>query len=338
MALHLGCSSFTWETEDGKHLLGRTYDQFGDLSGNRIVVVPEGFPVQLEVDRGLENPVPGRYGFCGMAVLGLDTPIMVDGINEQGLMGALLHYPEYAVYDTRKEAGSMDIHPGFLLTYLLSQCQGVEEVVQAMARINLTGELIFGQPMPVHYILSDRTGEAVILEPDAGGLRVHRKTIGVLTNSPDFGWHRTNLRNYTGVTNRPKEPQKIGDYEIREFGERLGGCFGLPGNYSSPSRFVRVAFLKEFAVKGRDEVDGVSRMFRVFASVDIPEGILRAEGETPSYEQTLCTSVACAESRTYYWSTAGNRRICALRLDRNQAGPGIVTIDLETDQDIEYVM
>ena len=42
--MNFGCSSFSWETADGRHLLGRTYDQFGDLKANRVLAVPAGIP------------------------------------------------------------------------------------------------------------------------------------------------------------------------------------------------------------------------------------------------------------------------------------------------------
>ena len=77
--------------------------------------------------------------------------------------------------------------------------------------------------------------------------------------------------------------------------------------------------MKHYAVKGRDELDGVGRMFHAFAPVDIPEGLLSAAGEEERYEQSLCTSVLCAESRTYYFTTPTNRRIRALCLDRETA-------------------
>ena len=245
--------------------MGRTYDQFGDLRANRVISVPEEFRCAARLTAEGES-VPGRYRYTGMAVLGFGEPILVDGVNRAGLMGALLHYPEYAVYAGTAAAGTTAVHPGRLLAWLLSGCGSVMEAVDALSKITLIDEPVQGKPLAAHYLLSDRTGEAVILEPDAGGLRIHRQTIGVLTNSPDYIWHRTNLRAYVGVTNLPKAPQTVAGHEIREFGERLGGGFGLPGDYSSPSRFVRMAFLKEFAVRGQDEIDGVSRMFRAFAA------------------------------------------------------------------------
>ena len=331
--MEFACSSFSWETKDGRHLLGRTYDQFGDLAANRVIGVPPGAGCSPSLHPEGEAP-SGRYAYTGMAVLGFGEPILVEGVKAAGLMGALLHYPEYAVYPKKAEPEKTAVHPGRLLAWLLCRCAGVREAVEAMNAITLVDEPIQGKPLPAHYILSDKTGETLVIEPDAGGVRIHRNTIGVLTNSPDYRWHRTNLRNFVGVTNLPKAPRTIAGHEIREFGERLGGGTGLPGDYSSPSRFVRMAFMKEYAVRGENEVDGVSRMFRTFAMVDIPEGLAKGDPDYEVYEQTLCTSVLCAESGLYYFAPAQNRRISAVRLP--ERGNGAQYFDLGDSQDIDW--
>ncbi|MCI9120036.1 MAG: linear amide C-N hydrolase [Oscillibacter sp.] len=328
--MNIGCSSFSWETLDGKHLLGRTYDQFGDLTANRILAVPQGLPCAPGLQPDPHAPW-GRYAYSGMAVLGFGEPILVDGVNSAGLMGALLHFPEYAAYGGDAGPGKVPVHPGRLLAWLLGQCAGVEEAVDALSRLTLTSELVQGKPLPAHYLLSGSSGEAVVIEPSPEGLHIYRDTIGVLTNSPDYLWHRTHLRAFVGVSNLPNAPQEIAGHTIREFGERLGGGFGLPGDYSSPSRFVRLAFLKQFAVKGANELDGVSRMFRAFAPVDIPEGL--AKGGPEDYEQTLCTSVMCAESGMYYFAPAQNRRISAVRLAE---GGEMLAFPLGRTQDVDY--
>lgn len=331
--MNLGCSSFTWETENGCHLMGRTYDQFGDLRANRVIGVPKGAPCGVGVGADDERLI-NRYSYTGMAVLGFGEPILVDGVNSEGLMGALLHYPEYAVYKEQAAPGNTAVHPGRLLAWLLGQCADIEEAAAAMSAVTLVDEPIQGKHLSAHYMLSDRSGEAIIMEPDAEGLRIHRQSIGVLTNSPDYLWHRTNLRMYVGVTNLPKPPQTIAGHEIQEFGERMGRGFGLPGDYSSPSRFVRLAFMKEFSVWGKDETDGVSRMFRAFAAVDIPEGLGKADPDYEVYEQTLCTSVMCAESGIYYFAPAENRRISAIR--PISGDEGIQYFELGNIQDIDY--
>lgn len=335
--MEYGCSSFTWITEDNKHLLGRTYDYFGNLDANKIIIVPRHHRLKLEVREESNGFAKGNYCFVGMGILGLQTPIMVDGINEKGLMGALLNYPGCAVNDTQRSEENINIYPGFFVTYTLSQCSSLEEVVSLVSCINLTNEKAFGQSMQVHYIFSDTTGEAVIIEPDENGITIHRATIGVMANSPDYMWHKTNLRNYVEVSNVSKGVQKIGNYKVKEFGLHSGGGFGLPSGYASPARFVRVAYFKEFATKGKDEIDGITKMFRNFATVDIPEGILKESHDVCDYEQTLCISGMCGESMTYYFSTYINRRISAIKLENELANTDIKYIDLPKKQDINYL-
>ena len=92
--------------------------------------------------------------------------------------------------------------------------------------------------------------------------------------------------------------------------------------------------MKEFAVRGKDELDGVSRMFRAFAPVDIPEGLAKADPNYEVYEQTLCTSVMCAESGVYYFAPPQNRRVSAVRLPIQ--GRETQYFDLGNSQDIDW--
>ncbi len=336
----MGCTCFTWETKDNMHLLGRTYDQCGNLKGNRIAVVPRNYPLKLEINEKYRDFVRSRYAFGGMAITGLASPVMVDGVNEMGVMGGLLNYPGYAAYDQVRDSRHMNIHPGFLTGYLLSQCASVEEAASLVLSLNLTGEKIFGCEMTVHYIFSDRTGETIIIEPDEGGLQIHRDTIGVMTNSPGYPWQHTNLCNYASVSNILDASHDFLDLKIQGVSISSGGGFGLPGDYSSPSRFVRMAVMKHYAVKGENEVDGISRMFNQFSAVNIPEGIvMRPEKDEAgdAYDQTLCISAMCAESGTYYFSTCKNRRINAVRLLGLEGNPDIRYFELPQNEDIAYL-
>ena len=308
--MEFGCSAFTWQTAAGDHLLGRTYDQFGDLNDNRILAAPPGTLCCARLrQKGEERPA--RYGYTGMAVLGYGAPIWVDGVNGAGLMGALLHYPEYARYPDRPAPGRTAVHPGRLLPWLLCQCASLREAVEALSRLTLVDEPIEGRPLAAHYLLSDRTGEAVVAEPDEGGLRIHRSTVGVLANSPDYLWQRTNLRNFTYVTNLPHPSRDFSGWEARPFGAGKGMLQGLPGDCGSPARFVRLAWAKAAAEPGGTELDGISRTFRILGTVAIPEGLARdAQGTS---HQTLCLSALCAESGVYYFSPAQNRRISAVQ-------------------------
>ena len=112
----------------------------------------------------------------------------------------------------------------------------------------------------------------IVVEPDRDGLKVYRNTIGVMTNSPGYSWHRLNLLNYAGIRDL--------DYDVLDLeSDRLNQCLfrqpaaqGLPGDWSSPSRFIRLAFLKKFCVKGRDESQGVANMLHLFQKRRLPSG------------------------------------------------------------------
>ena len=80
----------------------------------------------------------------------------------------------------------------------------------------------------------------MIVEPDEGGISVHRNTIGVMANAPGYDWQKTNLRNYVAVSNLDTPPVEILGETFSAFGVGTGGSFGLPGGYSSPARFARM--------------------------------------------------------------------------------------------------
>ena len=330
--MKFSCSSFSWETKDGKHLLGRTYDDYGDLSQNSIIVVNRNHVLNL-VCKG-ENIFETKYAFVGMGIKGLNHPIFVDGINEKGLMGALLRYPKFAKYDTQTQ-NNFDVNPAFFLSYTLGSCESIEEVCLKVKNLNLSGEGVFGNEIPVHFIFSDMTGESIIVEPDKSGITIHRNSIGVLANSPNYEWHEQNLRNYIGVTPSKISEQRFCDKDFDDFG--FSGL-DLPGGYSSVNRFSRVALLKNFALKGENEIDGITKMFHNFSSVDIPAGIVCKENnETINYQMTLCMSAMCSESTTYYFNLHSNRRICAVDLKKELNNTSMKIIDLPRDQDILFL-
>ncbi len=334
------CTSYSWSNQDGTlHFLGRTYDYFGTLEANRISIVPEGYDYALNPE-GTETATV-KHGFVAQSMLGLASPIIIDGMNEEGLMACLLNYPGYATYETNKKDGVTDIHPSFFLGYILGQCASVEEAAEAIENINLTDELIFGSEMRVHYIISDKTGEAMIVEPDKDGISVHRNTIGVMANSPNYEWQKTNLRNYVALSNVDTPPVEMLGEEFRAFGNGTGGSFGLPGGYSSPARFARMAFTKHFAPKGTDELDSVTRMFHNFAVVDIPEGLLRESADSDHYEQSLCITVMCAESGNYYFSPYTDRRINCVNVHnalKSVSGTDVSYIEIPSKQDVNYII
>ena len=162
-----------------------------------------------------------------------------------------------------------------------------------------------------------------------------------MANAPGYEWQKTNLKNYVSISNIDPPPRTIAGEQFTAFGSGTGGSFGLPGGYSSPARFVRMAFMKEFAPKGTDEMDSVTRMFNSFGVVYIPDGILRKSADSTDSEQTLCTSVMCSESLMYYFSPYTSRRVNAVSVPDaiKKAGEGnLMYIDIPAEQDVNRLI
>ena len=85
------------------------------------------------------------------------------------------------------------------------------------------------------------------------------------------------------------------------------GAIGLPGDLSSQSRFVRVAFVKMNALSGDSEGESVSQFFHILGSVDQQRGCCKL-GED-KYEITLYTSCCNADKGIYYYTTYDNHQI-----------------------------
>ncbi len=322
--MQAGCSAVSWETEDGKHLWGRNFDFNKIAADSKITYVPKDTEFYT-LGCGLEDTLDtntrqvSRYAALGMGTMILQsTPALYEGINEKGLAGGQLYYREFAVYPEEKDEGRLSVQPPFLVTYLLAVCAAVEDVVKELRKkIQLLGMPLLGTVPSIHWTFSDRTGESIVIEPDKDGLKIYRNTIGIMTNSPGYEWHRLNLLNYSHIRNLDYE-----DFELN--GEYFSQCFsgsgaaGIPGDWSSPSRFVRLAFLKDFCMKGKNEEEGVTNLFHIFASAAFPMGMVKVtdtgastelDREVLPYDYTVYTSLMCLESLKFYWISYRNMRV-----------------------------
>ena len=105
------------------------------------------------------------------------------------------------------------------------------------------------------------------------------------------------------------------------------GALGLPGDLSSASRFVRVAFTKMNSRSGDSESESVSQFFHILGSVDQQRGC--CEVAESKYEITLYTSCCSADTGIYYYTTYENHQISGVDMYRE---------NLDSDTLIRYPM
>ncbi|ANZ93987.1 penicillin acylase [Brochothrix thermosphacta] len=328
----IGCSSFTLTSKDNKHLLSRTMD-FGIEMAEQVVFVPRNKTFDLTYTTS--DSTTSKFAFIGMGQILNNSPILFDGINEKGLMGATLYFPGYATYKDTAADETLAISPDKVIPYILSQATTVEDVktqlLESITLINDTNPIISKLP-PLHFIFSDKTGASIIVEPMPNGLNIIEDSIGVMTNSPDYSWHETNLRNYITVTPHQHEPITLANKELSAFSQG-SGTFGLPGDYTPPARFVRVAYLRNFSKQPENEIEAVSLSHHILESVSIPNGVVIDPQGEPDY--TCYSSYMCAESLSFYFAVYSNQRLQKITLnDELIASTEYKEFKVQTEEDI----
>ena len=302
------CTAATYRTKD--FYFGRTLD-YEFSYGEEITVTPRNYPFSFRY-------LPEKrehYAIIGMAHVEEDYPLYYDAVNEKGLGMAGLNFVGNAVYGERTE-GKENVAVFELIPYILSQCKNTEESRELLKKIQIT-ETRFKEQLPngrLHWIIADEK-EAITVESVTEGLKIYENAPGVLTNNPPFPMQMFQLNNYMQLSSRQPE-NLFSDQLSLETYSRGMGALGLPGDLSSASRFVRVAFTKLHARSGEGEADSVGQFFHILGSVEQTRGC--CELENGKYEITIYTSCCNATKGIYYYTTYTNRQITAVDMHREK--------------------
>lgn len=258
---------------------GRTIDtSFNPFDVNsKVIIVPKDFMLETE-----SKPWKTKYAFLGVSLSG--STLFLDGVNEKGLAGGLL-FLNACTWDKKENIereGFTAINSGEIVTWILSNFESVSDIKENISKVAVTsddipslGELGKGNPITAHYTFTDKMGESVVLEPtNHGHFRVFDNTVGVMTNDPTFDWHMTNLANYVQVQGFNKQQNNLNAKTVVTPISNGTGLLGLPGDYTSPSRFVRAAYLRNLIGEVSDE-EAPARLFSLLNSVWVPKGVER---------------------------------------------------------------
>ena len=254
----------------------------------------------------------------GMATVIDNFPLYYEATNEMGLSMAGLNFPENAVY-YRFSEGKDNIAPFELIPWILSHCACVDEARVLLGKINLVN-IDFSEQLPLsplHWIISDKKC-SIVAEPLRNGLKIYDDPFDVLTNNPPFEYHYTNVSNYMGLSTGQAASQFAKKIPVKNYSLGLG-ALGLPGDYSSASRFVRALFVKENSVSEHAEYAAVNQFFHILNAVAMPKGcVLGANG----FEYTRYSSCCNADRGIYYYTTYNNSEIRSIDMhavDLNQS-------------------
>ncbi|MGB2961392.1 MAG: choloylglycine hydrolase family protein [Candidatus Omnitrophota bacterium] len=298
------CTDFQIKTEDGSVIIGRSMEFAIDL-GSDVMVFPKGQKFTSDAPGGGKGlKWSNRYGFVGANSFGYDA--INDGMNEAGLSIGLLwlpgtEYQEVPARDVKKALSHL-----YLGNWILGNFATVDEVKEGIKDIIVWGELIpeLGIVPPLHVAIHDASGKSLVIEFVGGERKVHDNPVGVLTNAPEFEWHITNLRNYVGLTSYDVNPVKIGNITFQATGQG-SGVFGIPGDWTPPSRFVRAAAFINLADPPKDAAGGVILAQHILNTVDIPLGVIKQdkEGVGLAEESTQWVVIKDLKNKVFYFHT-----------------------------------
>lgn len=270
-----------------------------------------------------------HLAFIGAASVSDGTPLYCDGMNERGLCAAALSFPE-CVYLRGSEGGKHAIAPFELIPWVLSQCSDVPQAVALLSETVLT-DMSFSETVPntpLHWHFSDGNS-ALVLECTAEGMRLHHDPIGVLTNSPPFSFHLSNIRQYGQLTARYPETSSWAE-GMPPFGRGFG-AIGLPGDLSPASRYVRAAFLKLNSPEIGQEGQRISQLFHILANVAMPRGSVYTQDGREEITAYSC----CMSGTRYCFTTYSDSRIRAVDMAREElSGSNLVCYPMEFGEEI----
>ncbi|RKI48015.1 linear amide C-N hydrolase [Clostridium paraputrificum] len=304
------CTALTLRTKDGYSLFGRNMDLSYSFN-QAVTLVPRNYEYR---DRVTGNMKKTKYAILGMASVIGDYPAFADAFNEKGLGCAGLNFPGYSYLEEKPISGKNNLAPYDLIIWILSNFETVDEVLRELGNVELVAVPIDEKtPLPtLHWIVADKNGKSIVIEKTKEGLKVYDNPIGVMTNSPTFDWHLTNLNEYMKTTPIQPKPIKWGDKELKPLGVGLG-TNGLPGGFSGVDRFVRIAYLKSTFSEAENLMAGISQFFHMLNNVAMPKGAVISDNLD---DITLYTSCMCQQKGIYYYTTYNNNGISAVDMNK----------------------
>lgn len=309
------CTGVRFTSTDGQMYFGRNLDWCEEY-GQKVTVAPKGYVAQYSF-------IPdeaAKHATIGTAIIVDAFPLYFDCGNDAGLACAGLNFPGFAQFEKDAVSDKTNIAAYEFPYWVCSTFSTVDQVEAALKDVAIVGKAPSGYEVALlHWVIGDAK-RSIVVEYMPDGMHVFHDEVDVLTNQPTFDWHMQNLRNYMNCESRYVPEVTWDAHKIEPFGS--GATMrGIPGDYASPSRFVKAAYLNANYPKKGSEAENVSRMFHTMSNVAMIDGA--AQMGNGAYEITLYTGCFSAKTQNYYHSTYDDPTIRFARLsDHADAGAG----------------
>lgn len=270
-----------------------------DFSFNEhIIIVPRNYKISFKKEKTIDK----HYAFMAIGCIVDNYPLIADGCNEHGLCIAALNFKDNTTYYKEKE-NYINITPYEFMLYILSTCSTICEVKDKLKSINIIN-IPFKTNIPtsqLHFMISDKDN-SIVVETLKDKMYVYDNPYNVLTNNPPFYYHKENIKNYLNLSIEDPTNKLIKDIDINPYSYNLG-LIGLPGDYSSCSRFIKALIIKNNIILKENIINS---LFYILNSVFMIEGLVKTSN---GYEFTRYSCIIDMEKGIYYYKTYDTNEI-----------------------------
>jgi choloylglycine hydrolase len=342
------CTSLALKAEDGAIVYGRTMEWGAFDLNSRVSIVPQGYEFTSHTPDGKAgHRWKAQYGVVGLDALEKDY--ITDGMNEKGLVVGVLFFPGFAEFEPYDHnQADLSVSNLELANFILSKFATVAEVREGLKNIKVVSveEAALGGTVPIHFTVIEPSGKAIVIQYIKGELNIFDNPLLVLTNSPPFDWHMTNIRNYINLSAVAWPAKKLENIDFTPIGAGTG-FLGLPGDFTPPSRFIRAVAFTQTARKLTDGGEAVYEVLRIMDNFNLPLGA--AEGSDHEADpkllegmrsSTIWTSAADTRNLKFYYHTQHNRKLRMVdlkKVDFSQKKIVRIPLDVIKEQEIEDV-
>ena len=269
------CTGIFIQTKDGKFIFARTLE----------------FGAYLKWKQICSMNIKGTIGYFP----GIKQGYMTDGLNNSGLFVGTFFFPHNDdQYSKKADPDKINLETGDVNLYLLQQCKSVHDVIHLVPSLNILETKLNGTLFSLHWLVCDKNGKCIVLEIHNKKLHIYDNPYNVLTNSPSFPEQIKNVNNYDYLSKYNK-PGSISEGT---------GALGMPGDSSSPSRFVRAHFFRKNMIIPENCNIGLEAALRILHNFDIPLGSVE-ERSTGQKEVTEYTVAYCLNDNKVKYAPYG---------------------------------
>jgi len=306
MQMH-ACTEFQITANDSSIVVGRSMEFAVEL-GTELVVVSRG-QEKTSLAPGDKEGLKWKSKYGYVALNAFSLPIVIDGFNENGLSIGFLWLPGSEYQDVKPEDSANALALEDFGAWLLGNFATAGEVKDAVKNVKVwshTFKQLGGMIPPIHVAVQDSKGASLVIEYTKGELKLYDNPVGVLTNAPTFDWHLANLDNYVNLTPLNAPLPTIGALKITADNQG-SGLKGLPGDPLPSSRFVKAAYLKQFAKPPENAKEATVLAGHLLNTVDIPKGTIRVKKDDPNNgDYTQWVVVKDLANKIFYFRAYNN--------------------------------